>query len=68
MKLCPTCDPRATCCDFCKFFEFNGDAQGRYTGDGYCTLHKRDADPAEECDDFYCQHIKEKKKKKQTKK
>jgi hypothetical protein len=67
MKLCKDCDPRATCCDFCKFFDFNADSQGFYTGDGWCNFHKTAADPAEVCDDFYCEHVKEKKKKTKTK-
>jgi hypothetical protein len=54
MKLCNECDSRALCCDFCAYYQFNGDEQGRYTGDGWCRLHKREEDPASLCDDFFC--------------
>jgi len=54
MKLCPDCDPRAICCDHCAYFEFNGDSEGRYTGNGYCRLHKRAEDPGSECEDYHC--------------
>jgi hypothetical protein len=65
MKLCPKCgDPRFVCCDFCLHFEFNGDNKGCYTGDGYCKLHKAPQDPGNVCEDFHCQDLKPKKKKK----
>ena len=46
-------------CDFCKYYEFNADSRGRYTGDGYCTYHNRNQDPGDECDDFICYRVKE---------
>lgn len=64
MKLCPKCEEIAICCDFCLHFEFNGDQQGRYTGDGYCKLLKIPQDPGNVCDDFHCEDLKPKKKKK----
>jgi len=54
MKLCPNCDERGLCCDHCAYFQFNGDEQGRYTGDGWCRLHKRPEDPAGLCDEYFC--------------
>lgn len=57
MKLCPKCEPRALCCDFCAYYQFNGDEQGRYTGEGWCRLHKREEDPASLCDDYFCFEI-----------
>ena len=64
MKLCKNCEPIACCCDFCKYYDFNADKQGMYTGDGYCRKHKRQADPAEVCDDFHCIELVKKKRKK----
>ena len=68
MILCKDCDPMATCCDFCKHFDFNADAKGHYTGDGYCRKHHIPTEPDSECDDFHCEHVKEKKKRKPNKK
>ena len=45
MKLCPDCAPGFTCCDHCAYYNFNGDAEGCYTGDGWCRLHKEKRDP-----------------------
>lgn len=42
------------CCDFCKHYDFRGDENGAYTGDGWCNLHTKQIDPEDECDDFYC--------------
>jgi len=53
-KLCPDCDPRATCCDHCAFYEFRGDTQGCYTGDGWCRLHKEKRDPGSDCEEYVC--------------
>lgn len=64
MILCKDCDPRACCCDFCKHYDFNADDKGRYTGDGFCKLHQINSDPANECDDFHCEHAKNKNPKK----
>jgi hypothetical protein len=57
MKLCPDCDTRALCCDHCAFYQFNGDEHGRYTGNGWCRLHKRSEDPGSLCDDYFCFQI-----------
>lgn len=55
MKLCPQCDLRyPDVCDFCKHYEFNGDEEGKYTGNGYCKFHMKLMDPGDGCEDFYC--------------
>lgn len=55
MIFCENCEgPSGSCCDFCKHYDFRADANGCYTGDGWCTLHKRQEDPGSLCDDFYC--------------
>jgi hypothetical protein len=41
-------------CDHCKFYDFNGDEDGAYTGDGYCRLHDMPSDPHDGCEDFVC--------------
>lgn len=50
-------------CDFCKHFDFNGEAvigqDGKtyanvYVGKGYCRLHSWPADPGHGCDDYHC--------------
>ena len=51
MVLCENC---SIACDFCIDYEFNGDEDGAYMGEGYCNLHKRQRDPGEYCNDFYC--------------
>ena len=54
MTLCPDCDPRGICCDHCAYYNFNGNDQGQYTGNGYCRLHKRTEDPGSGCQDYFC--------------
>ena len=55
----PNCEETGPICDFCKHYDFNGDATGAYTGDGFCNLHKRESDPIDACDDFFCFKIQE---------
>ena len=31
-----------------------GDAEGRYTGDGWCRLHKEKRDPGSDCEEYVC--------------
>ena len=58
MKRCSDeCQP---CCDFCKHYYFNGDANGVYIGKGACKLRNEPSDPHDECEDFYCFRVKEK--------
>jgi hypothetical protein len=49
---CPTCI--GALCDFCRWYDFNGDEDACYTGDGWCRLHGRSSDPTDECGDFHC--------------
>lgn len=55
MKLC--CEECPVACDFCKHYNFNGDKNGCYTGDGYCNLHSEQIDPGGYCDDYYCKRV-----------
>lgn len=48
-------------CDFCKHYNFNGDENGAYTENGFCTFHNQKKDPSDFCEDFYCFNIKERK-------
>lgn len=57
MRLCPKCDPRAICCDHCAYFDFNGDAEGHYTDNGWCRLHNRSEWPGGECEEYVCSHL-----------
>lgn len=57
MKLCPDCDPRGLCCDHCAYYMFNGDEEGRYTGDGFCRFHKENREPWQCCDEYFCFQI-----------
>ena len=50
-------------CDFCKHYNINGDEEGCYTGDGWCTLHDEPAEPYHDCEDFYCFLVDKKKEK-----
>ena len=60
MILCDNCEEDLACCDFCKYYNFNGDSRGAYTGDGYCDKKKQGKDPGDVCDDFHCSQVKEK--------
>lgn len=51
---CESC--YTTVCDFCRFYAFNGDKNGSYTGDGRCLLHDKPMEPGDGCDDFHCNH------------
>lgn len=54
MMFCANCDARTACCDHCAYYQFNGDEQGRYTGEGLCRKHKRAEEPDSLCDDYFC--------------
>lgn len=54
MKLCPDCAPGYTCCDHCAYYNFNGDTEGRYTGEGWCRFHKEKRDPGSDCEEYVC--------------
>ena len=56
--LCPDCDPiYYAVCDFCRYYDFNGTKDGKYTGNGWCRFHKRQEDPGSGCDDFHCENV-----------
>ncbi|MBS0583319.1 MAG: hypothetical protein JSS42_09490 [Proteobacteria bacterium] len=56
-KYCKTC--LGAICDHCKWFDYNGDEDGCYTGDGYCRLHKKETDPLGACAGYECRTLKE---------
>ncbi len=41
-------------CDSCIYYDFNANALGAYTGDGWCKFHKESMEPYDGCNDFYC--------------
>lgn len=57
------CEVVGAVCDFCIFYDFNGDDDGCYTGDGYCRFHQKQIDPEEGCADFICFRVKDKENK-----
>lgn len=46
-------------CDFCTWYDFNGDEEGMYTGNGYCRFHLEYRDPTDACGDFHCRNARE---------
>ena len=45
-------------CDFCKYYNFNGNKNGTYIELGYCTLYKTKKHPESDiCKRFYCKEI-----------
>lgn len=62
MKGCSEeCEKYNAICDFCKYYDFNGNEGGGYTGDGYCNLYKVSKEPFDDCKRFYCKNIEEEK-------
>lgn len=47
-------DECSPACDFCIYYEFNGDEDGAYTGNGHCVKHEIQSDPGYYCEDFHC--------------
>lgn len=45
-------------CDFCHYYDFNGDEIGAYTGDGYCNFLKEPSEPYYGCEQFICTNVK----------
>lgn len=41
-------------CDFCTYYDFNGNRQGAYTGDGFCRFHDAPREPWDGCEEFVC--------------
>lgn len=55
MNLCPQCDPEnPDVCDFCKYYRFNANKKGQYTGNGFCIFLNEKKEPFDGCDNFYC--------------
>lgn len=54
---CDTC--LGDVCDYCRWYDFNGDEDGCYTGDGWCRLHGRHSDPEDGCSEFHCRRVKD---------
>lgn len=54
---CSKCDPHATLCDFCKFYEYRGDEFGTYVNKGWCQKWKAPKDPDDGCGEFYCMNV-----------
>ena len=50
------CEETGAICDFCKFYDFNGDEEGAYTGDGHCNKFDVQKDPEDGlgCEEFIC--------------
>lgn len=45
-------------CDFCHHFNMFKSKEGtNIDGMGYCGLHKKDVDAADECKDFFCKSV-----------
>lgn len=53
------CEEQGTICDFCEFYDFNGDENGAYTGDGWCNKFNIQKEPFEgyNCEEFVCFRI-----------
>ncbi len=55
MIYCDKCvGEHGACCDFCKFYDFNGNSDGAYTGEGYCNKCIEPKDPENVCSKFHC--------------
>lgn len=55
MIFCKNCvGEDGACCDFCRYYDFNGNEKGYYMGNGHCQKHDKRSDPGDVCDDFYC--------------
>lgn len=49
----------AEICDFCKWFDFNGDEYGCYTDNGWCRRHAAPVDLESSCPAFHCRNATE---------
>lgn len=52
------CEKIGGVCDSCIHYDFNGDEDGLYAGDGYCNYHKEHSEPHFGCEDFVCFRVK----------
>lgn len=50
---CKTCNGHVIC-DFCAYYDFNGNEEGCYIDKGYCNRHKKHKDPYDGCNQFIC--------------
>lgn len=57
MKTCS--DDCPAICDYCIWFDFNGDDVGAYIGDGYCRLSGENRWPEDSCWNFVCSNWRE---------
>ena len=50
------CQDTGSICDFCTWYDFNGNEDGAYIGDGWCRKFEEQADPSDghNCDEFIC--------------
>ena len=57
---CDMCKYIGSICDFCKFYNFNGDKNGVYNGRGYCEKFKVYKEPEQGvgCEEYICKLIK----------
>lgn len=60
MEFCEDCDKKHYVCDHCAHYNFNGNKDGAYTGDGWCTLHDTRSDPWDDCSHYTCYTLKDK--------
>jgi hypothetical protein len=59
-KFCSeSCEEAGSICDFCKWYDFNGNERGAYTGDGWCNKFNEPSDPhcGSNCDEFICRRV-----------
>lgn len=60
--LCQKCDKKYySVCDFCKYYQFNGEDVGGkhgpiYVDKGCCGFHFLRSDPGDGCEYFHCVH------------
>jgi len=48
------CDECLPVCDFCIYYNFNGNEFGGYIEKGWCRKHKEERDPGSQCENFHC--------------
>ena len=60
MIKCNNCVP-IPCCDFCAYYDFNGDEDGVYIDKGWCNKFTKSSLPeyGQECNEFICNQSQE---------
>ena len=50
------CEQDGSICEFCKFYDFNGNEEGAYTGNGWCNKFNKQKEPYQGygCSEFVC--------------